>query len=300
MTNQPNDIALVVDDSADALSLINDTLETANIDVLVALEGKQALTIAKKIRPDIILLDALMPVMDGFETCKKLKEDISLASIPVIFMTGLTDTDSIVKGLEVGGVDYLIKPIQPDELLARIKVHLKNARLTNHAHSALDTAGQHLLTITPNGDIQWATPQTHALLAKANASEIWQTTLAQQLAQWLQQQPEQNQTLALDVPTYPLSVKFIGHQQDGMLLKLLDGKKPTGAKLLQTALNLTEREAEVLHWVANGKSNRDIAEILTMSPRTVNKHLEQIFPKLGVENRTAAAAIALKVASSFE
>ena len=82
-----SDIVLVVDDSPDALSLIHDTLEAANMDVLVALEGKQASTIAKRIRPDIILLDAIMPNMDGFETCRQLKADPSLASIPVIFMS---------------------------------------------------------------------------------------------------------------------------------------------------------------------------------------------------------------------
>ncbi|MCW8884368.1 MAG: response regulator, partial [Motiliproteus sp.] len=114
-----NDIVLVVDDSPDTLSLINDALDAAGLDVLVALEGRQALTVARRIRPDIILLDAIMPNMDGFETCSALKEDPSLASIPVIFMTGLTDTEDVVRGLECGGVDYLTKPINPNELLAR-------------------------------------------------------------------------------------------------------------------------------------------------------------------------------------
>jgi DNA-binding CsgD family transcriptional regulator len=81
------------------------------------------------------------------------------------------------------------------------------------------------------------------------------------------------------------------------LLKLHDGGKPSGAELLRKVLNLTQRESEVLFWISNGKANRDIAEILGMSPRTVNKHLEQIFPKLGVENRTAAARIAIRTLS---
>ena len=140
------DTVLVVDDSPDALSMINDALEAEGMDVLVALEGKQALTIAKRIRPDVILLDAVMPVMDGFETCRQLKQNADLADIPVIFMTGLSDTDDIVRGLEVGGVDYLVKPINPTELLARMKVHLSNARLTKSAQSALDSTGQHLFT----------------------------------------------------------------------------------------------------------------------------------------------------------
>ena len=84
---QRRDVVLVVDDSADSLSMINDTLENAGMDVLVALEGKQALTIAQRIRPDLILMDALMPQMDGFEACRLLKANPALASIPVIFMT---------------------------------------------------------------------------------------------------------------------------------------------------------------------------------------------------------------------
>lgn len=297
MTPTKNDIVLVVDDSADALSLINDTLEAANMDVLVALEGKQALTIAKRIRPDIILLDAIMPNMDGFETCKALKADANLASIPVIFMTGLSDTDDIVRGLEAGGVDYLTKPIKPSELLARMKVHLSNARLTNSAQLALDSTGQHLMTVSDSGHIMWATPQTYALLAKARADDEWQqNAFAEQLSQWLAHQPDTDSRLTLTGLDYPLSVKVISAKADQeRLLKLEDGRRPTGPNLLKQELDLTERESEVLHWLANGKTNRDIAQILEMSPRTVNKHLEQIFPKLGVENRTAAAGIALKI-----
>ncbi|WP_100637102.1 response regulator [Marinomonas polaris] len=295
-----SDIVLVVDDSPDALSLIHDTLETANMDVLVALEGKQALTIARRIRPDIILLDAIMPNMDGFETCRALKADQSLASIPVIFMTGLSDTDDIVRGLEAGGVDYLTKPIQPNELIARMRVHLSNARLSNNAQSALDSMGQYLMTTTYAGGIAWATPQTYALLAKARASSEWQSTeLALQIRLWLAHQPVVGNVLKLSGLEYPLALKMMGvTEQKEVLLRLEDGDKPAGPALLKKELDLTDRESEVLHWIANGKTNREIAEILEMSPRTVNKHLEQIFPKLGVENRTSAAGVALRVLSA--
>ena len=295
------DIVLVVDDSPDALSLINDALEQAGMDVLVALEGKQALTIARQIRPDIILLDAIMPNMDGFETCQRLKADNNLASIPVIFMTGLTDTQDIVRGLECGGVDYLTKPIRPDELLARMRVHLNNARLTSSAQSALDSTGQHLLTVTPEGVLVWATPQTRALLGRAKAEQSWlEQQFALQVAQWLQQSPAVGDTLSLQGLEYALAVKYLGLQDESALLKLLDGERLSGAAMLKQQLTLTERESEVLYWIANGKTNREIGEILDMSPRTVNKHLEQVFPKLGVENRTAAAGIALRLMAASE
>ncbi|MBR9829144.1 MAG: response regulator [Oceanospirillales bacterium] len=291
------DLVLVVDDSPDALSLINDVLEAAGMDVLVALEGRQALSIAARMPPDIILLDAVMPHMDGFATCEAFKQDPALCAIPVIFMTGLTETENVVRGLDVGGVDYLTKPIRPDELLARMRVHLNNARLTQSAHSALDTTGQHLLTVAPEGLLQWATPQTHALLARANADELWITqSLQPQLADWLRRKPAVNDQVALKGLEYALSVRLLSHQSNGdYLFKLVDEQRGTGPALLQAQLDLTARAAEVLYWIANGKTNKDIGEILGMSPRTVNKHLEQVYPALGVENRTAAAGVALRI-----
>ncbi|MDT8398010.1 MAG: response regulator transcription factor [Pseudomonadales bacterium] len=291
------DLVLVVDDAPDALSLINDILEQAGFNVLVALEGRQALTIARRLRPDMVLLDALMPGMDGFETCRRLKADPELAGIPVIFMTGLSDTGSIVRGLEVGGVDYLGKPVKADELLARMKVHLDNARLASSARQALDATGQYLLSVASDGRLRWATPQAHALFARAGVSEEWcQTSMAGQLSRWLGHVPKVQQQLRFDDIDHPLGVVLIelrGPQE--ILLRLVDMQKISGADLLRRHLKLTARESEVLFWLSQGKANRDIAEILGISPRTVNKHLEQIFPNLGVENRTAAASVAIRL-----
>lgn len=297
---QRRDVVLVVDDSPDALSLINDTLEEAGMDVLVALEGRQALNIIKKIRPDLILMDGVMPHMDGFETCKAIKADASLTDIPVIFMTGLTETEDIVRGLESGGVDYLVKPVKPNELVARIRVHLSNARMTSSARLALDNAGQHLMTVNTLGQVLWATPQSYALLASAGATEKWmQDSLTKQLRNWIARAPEPSAQLPVNGLKGKLSLKPLGMNESGQwLLRLVDTSLPEGAPKLKDQLGLTERESEVLYWIANGKTNREIAEILVMSPRTVNKHLEQIFPKLGVENRTAAAGIALRALGS--
>jgi DNA-binding NarL/FixJ family response regulator len=293
---QGGEVILVVDDSPETLSLINDTLEEAGYNVLVALEGRQALTIARRIRPDMILLDALMPQMDGFETCRELKRIPSLSSIPVIFMTGLSDTRDIVQGLSAGGVDYLTKPINTEELVARMQVHLNNARLTSHAWQALDTAGQHLFSTDATGAMAWATPQTFALFAKAGASATWQeSSLVAQLQPWLARAPG-NAPLSLTGLDLPLSIHHVQElPEGGHLLRLQEGLNAAPDALLREHLNLTARESEVLLWISNGKTNREIAEILDMSPRTVNKHLEQIFRKLGVENRTAAARMALNV-----
>jgi DNA-binding CsgD family transcriptional regulator len=199
-------------------------------------------------------------------------------------------------------VDYLVKPINPTELIARMRVHLSNARLTKSAQSALDSTGQHLFTSDTHGQVRWATPQTYALFAKANIGPGDDgVRFGQQLAHWLAASPKEGEVKVLDGLEYPLSIKLVGtHSNGDQLIKLIDGNRPTEAALLREKLDLTEREAEVLFWIANGKTNREAAEILSMSPRTVNKHLEMIFPKLGVENRTAAAGVALRYLSQAE
>lgn len=292
-------VVLVVDDAIDSIHMLNDVLEEAHFTVLVALEGAQALTITKNIRPDIILLDAIMPNMDGFETCKQLKLNPQLADVPIIFMTGLSDTEHVVMGLTAGGVDYVTKPINPDELIARMRVHLANARITQSARAALDTAGQYLFTIDLHGQLVWATPQVYQLLdgAGATADSIALThSISQQLREWINHKPETGRQLPLQQVTQELNVEML-NLIDGKeyLLRLTNPPKPADdTQSLKQQFSVTGREADVLLWIANGKTNREIGQILEMSPRTVNKHLEQIFKKLGVENRTSAAAVAIK------
>lgn len=288
-------IVLVVDDSPETLGMLNESLEQVGYTVLIALEGKQALTIAEKITPDIILLDAIMPNMDGFETCRHIKKNKQLEKVPVIFMTGLSDSDSIVKGLEAGGVDYLSKPIKPNELIARMKVHLNNARLAQSAQIALDTTGQQLFATNAQGLIKWATPLTQSLFEQAELDEGWLIQeLPKQLTHWLSHDPLTGQYYTLENINTPLKIKLIDRKSDDeILFKLIDLKGPSGAEKLRSELGITERESDVLYWIGQGKTNKEIGEILEMSPRTVNKHLEQIFKKLNVENRTAAASIAI-------
>ena len=294
-----SNIVLVVDDSPETLGLLNEALEAAGFTVLIALEGKQALTIADKITPDIILLDAIMPNMDGFETCRHIKADKTLEKIPVIFMTGLSDTDNIIKGLEAGGVDYLSKPIKPDELIARMKVHLNNARLAASTKSALDTTGQQLFTINQLGEVIWATPHTLEIFETSGIDQAWRDThLTAQLREWLNRKPDIGQYCTLSQTQQPVRVKLVEKADNNeILLKLVDIEGPNNIDKFRQHLHTTSRESEVLYWIGKGKANKEIAEILTMSPRTVNKHLEQIYKKLNVENRTAAAAIALQVLS---
>lgn len=194
-------VVLLIDDVPDTVRMIAEALDAAGFTVLVATDGASALKRVARIRPDAVLLDACMPGMDGFETCRQLKLVAGMDTVPVIFMTGLAETERIVEALSAGGIDYLVKPVAPDELVARLHAHLRVARQLNEA--------------------------------------------------------------------------MLVQQTDNEALR----ENP-----------LTQREMAVLEWVAHGKTNRDIGDILSMSPRTVNKHLEHIYEKLGVETRTAAGA----------
>jgi DNA-binding NarL/FixJ family response regulator len=290
------DVALVVDDSPETLRLLTDALDGAGMTVMVALDGASAMRIVDQITPDIVLLDAVMPGLDGFETCRRLKRDAGLANVPVIFMTGLAETEHIVRGLEAGGVDYVTKPIVIEEMLARIRVHLGNARLTQSARAALDVSGRFLFAVNRQGHLLWATPQAQKLLADHHGAQADDFVLPPSLLQWLEQAKGKGsaKSQAASLPDNPqLRFYYMGETAPNeFLLRLSKESGTTLPHEFTSELGLTTREGEVLAWLSKGKTNRDIAQILGLSPRTVDKHLEQIYSKLGVENRTAAAAIA--------
>lgn len=294
--SKKRDVALVVDDSPETLRLLTDALDGAGMTVMVALDGAAAMRIVDQITPDIILLDAVMPGIDGFETCRRLKRDAGLANIPVIFMTGLAETEHIVRGLEAGGVDYVTKPIVIEEMLARIRVHLGNARLTQSARAALDVSGRFLFAVNREGNVLWATPQAQKLLSDHHGAQADDFVLPPPLLQWLEQAKAKgsSKSQGASLPDNPqLRLFYMGETAPNEFLLRLSRESGTALPPEFTSeLGLTTREGEVLAWLSKGKTNRDIAQILGLSPRTVDKHLEQIYAKLGVENRTAAAAIA--------
>ncbi|MCA6102663.1 MULTISPECIES: response regulator [Bradyrhizobium] len=293
------DVALVVDDSPETLRLLTDALDGAGMTVMVALDGASAMRIVEQITPDIVLLDAVMPGMDGFETCKRLKRDAGLDGVPIIFMTGLAETEHIVRGLEAGGVDYVTKPIVVEEMLARIRVHLANARMTQSARAALDVSGRYLLAVNSAGALLWATPQAQRLLSDTLADAADNFVLPDPMPQWLEQaQKGKTGSKTATMASFPgneqLRLQYMGKLgPNEFLLRLAKDTSGDMPAEFSSELGLTTREGEVLSWLSKGKTNRDIAQILGLSPRTVDKHLEQIYAKLGVENRTAAAAIAV-------
>ncbi len=293
---------LVVDDTPESLRFLTSMLEGADMTVLIAIDGLAALELLEHVTPDLVLMDAVMPGLDGFETTRRIKADLRFRHLPVIFMTGLTETEHVVRGFEAGGVDYVSKPIVIDELLARVRIHLANARVTHSSQTALDVSGRPAFAVDGNGVPRWFTPVAADMLERlfpgwtARAGHL-PDALGAPLARLLAGEPAIGH-IALEVGDVSLGCALL-RQTDGdeWLFRLTEQREGDHERLLGERHGLTSREAEVLLWISRGKQNREVSEILNISPRTVNKHLEQIFQKMGVENRASAAAIAVSTLS---
>ena len=310
-----SDIVLIVDDVPDNLSVLHDALDESGYTVLVATSGEAALQRARQAVPDIVLLDAMMPGMDGFEVARQLKAMPETAHIPIIFMTGLSETEHLVAALQAGGVDYVTKPIKPKEVMARMGVHLRGARRARQeasqagqARNALDAFGYASITVRMNADgrgdgkLIWQTPLARELLMRYYGTTAPQTPspVLYWLRRHLADAERQIEPPRLTVEQGPRRLTFRLHQQTGdsdsggdWLIVMREISDDAVVEAIGLSFKLTAREAEVLYWVVKGKVNRDIGDILGASPATVKKHLERVYAKLGVETRTAAAGRAM-------
>jgi DNA-binding response OmpR family regulator/DNA-binding CsgD family transcriptional regulator len=289
---------LIVDDSVESLNFLTDALEDAGFTVLVALNGLSAISLVDRVAPDIVLMDAVMPGLDGFETCRRLKMNPSNIDLPIIFMTGLSETEDIIRGFQAGGIDYVTKPVIPDELLPRIQRHLSTAQSVRSARTALDLTGRFLIAVDSTGHTVWSTPQATRLLKEVfNYDDMGAFMVPPELAACLDPPSEGNaSSTKMNVGDRSIEIIYVGKVSDGeILLRLALVEAEADKSALKRAFALTSRETDVLLWIAAGKSNRDIAEILGLSPRTVNKYLDQIYLKISVENRASAAAKAVRV-----
>ncbi len=286
------DTILVVDDTPETLGLLTDTLDHAGFTVLIAMDGNSALELLDQITPDLVLMDAVMPGMSGFESCRRIKQEKMLANLPVIFLTGLSESAHVIEGLAAGGVDYVTKPIVVDELLARIRVHLANARAAQGAGEALDASGRFLFATDRAGKLLWCTPKAKEILADTGLQGMLPEQVMRLRAQ---SSASPNAKVALEVGSRRLEIAAVSSVgPNEWLFRLTETAVVVEEEVLQRTLAISSRESEVLLWVSRGKSNREIGEILTISPRTVDKHVAQIFAKLGVANRASAAARAVK------
>jgi DNA-binding response OmpR family regulator/DNA-binding CsgD family transcriptional regulator len=302
------ELVLIVDDVPDNLSVLHDALDEAGYTVLVATSGETALARAVQAVPDVVLLDALMPGMDGFEVARRLTANAVTAHIPIIFMTGLTETEHVVAAFAAGGVDYVTKPLRAQEVLARMAVHMRGARQAQQAvqaRNALDSFGHATMAIHLDGEelrSVWQTPLARQLMHSYLGAEPGQIPAA--VLAWLL---TESQASAQSFEVRPFAVnRLFGAQarqlvftlqqrtgDDDLLVVMREISDAAVIDAMVQTLKLTVREAEVLYWLAKGKTNRDIGDILGSSPATVKKHLERVYVKLGVETRTAAAAVVM-------
>ena len=298
-----SEVVLIVDDVPDNLAVLHDALDESGYTVLVATGGEAALQRAAQALPDIVLLDAMMPGMDGFEVAKRLKASPATAHIPIIFMTGLTETEHLVAALEAGGVDYVTKPIKPKEVLARMGVHMQGARQARQTRNALDAFGYASITVrASDGKLMWQTPLARELLLAYYGTSAPEAPrpVVEWLRRHLKEAQQQIEPPRLTAELGARRLTFRLHQQIGTedeagdwLIVMREVSDTAVIEAMSLSFKLTAREAEVLYWVVKGKINRDIADILGASPATVKKHLERVFAKLGVETRTAAAGMAM-------
>lgn len=303
-------VVLIVDDVPDNLSLLHDALDESGYTVLVATHGESALQRAVQALPDVVLLDAVMPGMDGFEVARRLKSHPVTSHIPIIFMTGLSETEHVVAAFAAGGVDYVTKPIRAQEVLARMAVHMRSARERQQgtqARNALDAFGHATMAIRWDerpGAVRgvWQTPLARQLMHDYFAAPP--SHIPPSVLDWLRTEASsasegrEPRSLPVHRSTEAGARQLVLSLQqrtgdDDLLIVMREVSDSGVVDAMVQAFRLTLREAEVLYWVAKGKTNRDIGDILGSSPATVKKHLERVYVKLGVETRTAAAGLAM-------
>ncbi|MES2694710.1 MAG: response regulator [Verrucomicrobiota bacterium] len=289
MTNHPTGRILVVDDTPANLSLLLDALTEAGHEILVAESGRSALSLLEHTTPDLVLMDMVMPGMDGVATCRKLKERPECRDVPVIFMTAIEEPAQKLRAFEAGALDYITKPVYPPEVLARIAAHIQIRSLQKNLADEL------ALRIEAENQLSHSLDRA-VILADPSGRIVFSTRLAADLLHKHFPGVDGHLPPRHEAGETPLVARRFSERDrnDLQMLVLEERGSPPGPASLMI-LGITAREAEVLYWIAQGKSNPDIAIILGANVRTVHKHVEHIFQKLGVETRNAAMLGAIEV-----
>ena len=217
---------LLVDDTPENLKILRETLEAEGYSILVATSGEAALKIATSGRPDLILLDVMMPGMDGFETCRRLKQDEITRDIPVLFVTARGETEAVLEGFTVGGVDYIVKPFQSQEVLMRVRTHLQIDRL------ARDLARSNAGLTRANEDLQEEIARRKALgLERDHLAEHLSLISSREAEQWgLAGFVGESRTLRE-------TLESVGRLQGSQATVLIVGESGTGKELVARAIH---------------------------------------------------------------
>jgi DNA-binding response OmpR family regulator/anti-anti-sigma regulatory factor len=237
-------LILIADDNPLNLDVLSGTLEREGYDVAVASDGEMTLERVRYEPPDLILLDAMMPGVDGFEACKRLKEDPKARDIPVIFMTALTDLSHKLRGLRLGAVDYLVKPFEQEEVLLRVKNHLTLLRATRslaEKNAALERQMSERAALTSElerrtGELRSAKEQLERELAERQSSEAARAAMAEQIIALQAKQLHELSTPIIPITDWLVAMPLIGMMDDAR-----------AAHALEAALRgASERRAEIV------------------------------------------------------
>lgn len=325
---------LIVDDTSAILALLYEQLEQNGFSVMVAENGVSALQRIRRLKPDLILLDVLMPTLDGFETCRRLKTDPATQEIPVIFMTGLHDINEMVRGFAVGGVDYITKPLQMPEVLARIHTHLTIRRLQQQLQEQIELLEQHVheRTLALQAEItrrrqQEAEKQNLLDMVGKQSDQLraltaWvidshhqhgvglSTTLRAQMTATLQivhihldlinntvahLDDKHSRELIINQTTNLRTSLAQLEEELGIFVLEINKPSPAAQEVVDNPLiKLSAREREVMQLIVDGKANAEIAELLYVSETTVRTYRSRILHKLELDDVTALIKFALK------
>lgn len=244
--DQGGEQILLVDDNPTNLQVLFKTLEGSGYRLLAARDGEAALYTAKRAKPSLILLDVMMPGMDGFEVCERLKADPDTADIVVIFLSALTDSQSKVHGLAIGGVDYIAKPFQADEVLARVRTHIKLQRLERalaRRNTELEDENQRILNAVEEG--------IFGLDAEGRVSSM--NARAAELTGWPQADALGEPLLGLDL--------FPGDDGLNQSLSLLC---EAGVSLRKNHAEMTRRDGKPLQVALSGSARSEGGAVLVL------------------------------------
>jgi DNA-binding response OmpR family regulator len=291
-----NDI-LIIDDTPENLTVLLKILSRQGYQVRPALSGEIALKAVREEAPDLILLDIMMPGMDGFEVCARLKSDEKTQQIPVIFFSALDDSENKIKGFEAGGVDYISKPFHTEEVLARVKTHLalRNMHLQLlHEIRERKSAQDSLRKINTELE-QLVSARTEELNKRTERLAETNVALKVLLEKRDEDKKELEEQIVLNIQ------KLIFPYLEKLFQKCTDESQETLLQIIRTnldeitssfahlgrkqLLNLTPTQIQIADLIKQGKTSKEIAALMNLSTSTVASHRNEIRRKLALTNK---------------
>ncbi len=262
-------VIMVVDDNHDSLKLLTDILSEQGFQVRQALNGQLALTAVKQQSPDLFILDIRMPGMDGFELCRQLKGEATTCNVPVIFISGLNDSADKVKAFDIGGQDYITKPFEDTEVLARVKLHLEVSSMRKNLENMVQQRTINLEESNTALKVLLEHRSSEREKFEENALSHIRSLVSPYLEQLKDTDLDSRQSSLLDI----------------VETNLLEITSQFSGTLYSSSLGLTRREMEVAALIKAGKTNAEIAGLINISEHSVSFHRQNLRKKLGLLGR---------------